>query len=237
MELLQRDIALQSYRLGVIFSIGMKTRKNQKDILSFAYSLHPMSIDDIDQVASIERESFPTLWPPTSYRKEMENRIAEYIVCIREGDYLTVVKQRKGWRKFFRKNIPPLIIKKRLVVGFLGIWYMGGEAHIVTVGVRGEYRGNGIGELLIIGSLEIGTARNSQVVTLEARQSNDIAKALYAKYGFLEAGLRRRYYSDNNEDAVIMTTPDLVSAEYQEFLADKKNEFESRYGANVREYL
>ncbi|HCH35989.1 MAG: ribosomal-protein-alanine N-acetyltransferase [Chloroflexi bacterium] len=215
----------------------MAGKINQKNILSFAYSLRPMSIDDLDQVSSIERVSFPTLWPPTSYRKEIVNKVAEYIVCIRDGEYLTVQRQRKDWRRLFRKNLPPITVKKRLVVGFLGIWYMGGEAHIVTVAVREEYRGQGIGELLLIGSLELGAARSSQVVTLEARVSNEIAKALYAKYGFFEAGMRRRYYSDNNEDAVIMTTPDLVSAEYQQFLSEKKKEFEARYGVNIREYL
>tara|TARA_B100000029_G_scaffold513132_1_gene611760 strand:+ start:4737 stop:5384 length:648 start_codon:yes stop_codon:yes gene_type:complete len=205
--------------------------------LAFPFSLRPMVKDDIDQVSTIERESFPTLWPPTSYRKEITNKIAEYIVCVCDHEYLTVTKQSNGWRRWLRKKGRLVTVKKRLVAGFLGVWYMGGEAHIVTVAVKGEFRRRGIGELLLIGSLELATARDAQVLTLEARESNNIAKALYAKYGFLEAGLRKRYYSDNHEDAVIMTTPDIKTSGFQQFISEKKKEFDLRYGTNSREYL
>jgi ribosomal-protein-alanine N-acetyltransferase len=204
------------------------------------YGLRPMDADDLDQVASMEREAFPTLWPPTSYRRELKNRMAEYVVCVRDGEFVTVpVKPaRKGlFGLFGRRNRPQPLVQRQLLVGFVGLWFMAGEAHIVSIAVRESYRRKGLGELLLIGALEIGMKRGQQVVTLEARVSNDAAKTLYLKYGFEEVGTRRRYYSDNGEDAVIMTTPKLTSDEYQAWFAELREAFDERYGDTAREYL
>jgi ribosomal-protein-alanine N-acetyltransferase len=114
---------------------------------------------------------------------------------------------------------------------------MGGEAHIVSIAVRERYRRRGLGELLLIGAIELGLKRGEQVVTLEARVSNEPAKALYTKYGFSEAGLRRGYYADNHEDAVIMTTDDIASDGYLTLFTDLKLQFSERYGTAIREYL
>ena len=88
---------------------------------------------------------------------------------------------------------------------------MVGEAHIVTVAVRQRYRRMGIGERLVIAALDLALESEQEVATLEVRASNEAAQLLYVKYGFARLGLRKRYYTDNNEDAVIMTTPDLAS--------------------------
>lgn len=199
-----------------------------------------MAEDDLDQVSAMERESFPTLWPPTSYRKELKNRTAEYLVCVREGEYVTVPGQpaRKGFLGVFgRRNRPEPPQRRELLVGYVGVWYMAGEAHIVSIAVREAYRRKGLGELLLIGSIEMAMRRDCQCVTLEARVSNDPAKALYAKYGFDDVGLRRRYYSDNGEDAVIMTTETLTSESYRTLFAKRVADFNERYGEAVRQYL
>ena len=201
------------------------------------YSLRPMDWDDLDQISEMEREAFPTLWPPTNYRREMRNRMAEYLVCVREGEYCTVERKHSALRRLFRRNKPEPPEQRRFLAGFLGVWHMAGEAHIVSVAVREEYRRRGLGELLVIGAIEMGMARGAQVVTLEARVSNEPAKALYAKYGFRETGIRRRYYADNHEDAVIMTTDDLASEEYRALFDRLRNAFEERYGEVVREYI
>jgi ribosomal-protein-alanine N-acetyltransferase len=204
------------------------------------YGLRPMDADDLDQVASMEREAFPTLWPPTSYRRELKNRMAEYAVCVRDGEFVTVPAKpgRKGlFGLFGRRNRPQPPEQRQLLVGFVGLWFMAGEAHIVSIAVRESYRRKGLGELLLIGAIEIATKRGQQVVTLEARVSNDAAKALYLKYGFEEVGIRRRYYSDNGEDAAIMTTPKLTSEEYQAQFAKLCEAFDERYGDTAREYL
>jgi ribosomal-protein-alanine N-acetyltransferase len=114
---------------------------------------------------------------------------------------------------------------------------MAGEAHIVSIAVREAYKRKGLGELLLIGSVEMAMRRDCQVVTLEARVSNEPAIALYRKYGFNEVGLRRRYYSDNGEDALIMTTDKLSSDEYDAFLQNRVDAFDDRYGETVREYI
>jgi [ribosomal protein S18]-alanine N-acetyltransferase len=204
------------------------------------YALRPMEEGDLDQVAAMERESFPTLWPPTSYRRELKNRMAEYSVCVRDDEFVTEQPKpgKKGLLGFLgRRNKPQEPVQRQLLVGFVGLWYMAGEAHIVSIAVRETYRRKGLGELLLIGSVEMALRRECQVVTLEARVSNDAAIALYDKYGFNEVGLRRRYYSDNGEDAVIMTTDKLTSPEYDTLFEQRVDAFDERYGETVREYL
>ena len=203
------------------------------------YALRPMGAHDIDQVAAMEREAFPTLWPPTSYRRELKNRVAEYLVCVREGEFVTVEPPRRSrlLRLFSRRNKPTLPLQVPLLVGFVGVWYQAGDAHIVSIAVREEYRRRGLGELLLIGAVEMAVRRGQQVVTLEVRASNDSAQALYAKYGFSQTGLRPRYYADNHEDAVIMTSDQLGSAEYDALFAGLRKAFEERYGEATRDYL
>ena len=205
--------------------------------MEFPYSLRPMEWGDLDQVAAIEREAFPTLWPPTNYRKEMRNRIAEHLVCAQEGEYVAVERKPGALRRLFRRNKPaPPPLLRRSIAGFLSVWHMAGEAHVVAVAVREEKRRLGLGELLLIGAVELGVARGSQFVTLEARVSNEAARALYLKYGFREAGIRKGYYADNREDAVIMTTDALSSDAYCAQFDRLRAAFEERYGAALREY-
>ena len=203
------------------------------------YALRPMGPHDIDQVAAMEREAFPTLWPPTSYRRELKNKIAEYLVCAREGEFVTVTPPaRRGLLRFLgRRNKPAQPLRVPLLVGFVGLWYQAGEAHIVSIAVREEYRRRGLGELLLIGAVEMAVRRGQQVVTLEVRKSNEFAQALYSKYGFQQTGLRRRYYADNHEDAVIMTTGPLGGAAYEALFAGLRSAFEERYGEAMREHL
>lgn len=88
------------------------------------------------------------------------------------------------------------------------------EAHIINIAVREAYRGYGFGELMIIATIEKAIALKARYVTLEVRASNFAAQNLYHKYSFNEAGLRNKYYSDNHEDALIMTTNDITSQSY-----------------------
>ena len=196
-----------------------------------------MDWDDLDQVAAMEREAFPTLWPPTSYRRALKHHMAEYLVCVHEGEYVAVERKPRGLARLFRRNKPASPVTRQLLLGFVGIWFMAGDAHIVAIAVREDRRRLGLGELLLIGAIELSMARGAQVVTLEARVSNEAAKALYAKYGFDEVGLRRGYYADNREDAVIMTTGKIASDEYKALFDRLRSGFEERRGTAVREYL
>ena len=147
-----------------------------------AIVLDRMKVDDLPAVYEIERESFSTPWPAHAYRQELEtNRLAHYIVA-RWGDQ---------------------------IIGFAGIWLLVDEAHITTFAVRRTWRRHGVGERLLLALLDLARSRGAHEATLEVRPSNLPARRLYEKYGFKVVGTRTRYYSDDNEDALIMTTPSL----------------------------
>jgi ribosomal-protein-alanine N-acetyltransferase len=101
------------------------------------------------------------------------------------------------------------------LVGYGGFWLMVDEAHISTIASHADWRRRGIGELLLIAMIDGATQVGARVVTLEVRVSNTDAQALYRKYGFDVTGSRKHYYSDNREDALIMTTPLVTTSEYQ----------------------
>ena len=180
-------------------------------------NIRPMTADDITQVADIERESFPSMWPQTAYRRELSNQLARYLVITEERDTPEDPRSTGGLWGTLRRIVGadgPYDAHDYLL-GFIGLWLMVGEAHIVTVAVRERYRRMGIGERLLLSALDLAIDAEQDVATLEVRASNDSAQLLYDKYGFARLGLRKRYYTDNSEDAVIMTTPDLHSDEYR----------------------
>jgi ribosomal-protein-alanine N-acetyltransferase len=160
-------------------------------------ALRRMRATDVPAVMAVERASFASSWPSTSFERELsQNQMARYIVLERKGDGTA-----NG------------------LLGFAGLWLMLDEAHVVTVAVLPEQRGHGYGRLLVHGLVGMARDYEMHVATLECRVSNGPARALYGRYGFYEVGLRKKYYSDNQEDAVIMTTEDLSSRAYVERLA------------------
>jgi ribosomal-protein-alanine N-acetyltransferase len=178
--------------------------------------LRPMTADDIPQVADIERESFPSMWPQTAYRRELTNKIARYVVLTERQPEPRPPVDAGGLWGTLRKMIgsPPPAPGEEHLLGFIGVWLMVGEAHIVTVAVRDDYRRLGIGERLVIAAIDLASEFQQENVTLEVRASNEAAQLLYEKYDFARVGLRKRYYTDNNEDAVLMTTPALTSPDF-----------------------
>jgi ribosomal-protein-alanine N-acetyltransferase len=151
-----------------------------------------MAVDDLAGVQRIERASFRTPWPAQAYRQELEsNRLAQYLVALL-GDE---------------------------IVGYGGIWLMVDEAHVTTFAVDPRYRRRRIGERLLLALLDLALAREAREATLEVRLSNLPARRLYEKYGFRPVGIRPRYYSDNGEDALIMTTEPLHQAAMRDRIA------------------
>jgi ribosomal-protein-alanine N-acetyltransferase len=102
------------------------------------------------------------------------------------------------------------------IIGFSGLWLMMDEAHITTIAVHPHFRRLGLGEFLLVNLIDIAYSIHAKWVTLEVRVSNHNAQNLYRKYGFREAGLRHRYYSDNQEDALIMWTDEINSLGYKQ---------------------
>ena len=204
------------------------------------FYLRPMRPGDITQVAEVEQEAFPTLWPGTNYRRELRNPQCEYLVCVQRGLKAPAGGQppRRGLLEMLRRRPPaPHVELDDALVGYVGVWFMGGEGHIVSIAVREAYRRKGLGELLMLGAIELSAKRGQQVVTLEVRVSNEAAQGLYRKYGLREVGRRRAYYSDNREDAYIMSTASIGSAEYRHLLTQRLAEFTERYGGVDRTYL
>ncbi len=195
------------------------------------FCVRSMTINDIDQVAEIDHEAFPTQWPPANFRHELQNHLAHYVVAIDSNRKVEppvkppgIFDRMKDWFQPRPIQIPP---PREYVAGFSGIWLMADESHITSIAVREEYRGRRLGELLMIATIDMARELKADVVTLEVRVSNTIAQKLYLKYGFKKVGLRRAYYTDNREDADIMTTDPISSPEYLEFYNGLKSTFYS----------
>jgi ribosomal-protein-alanine N-acetyltransferase len=159
--------------------------------LTLRVVVEPMRLDDVTAVHEIERLSFRTPWPAYAFEQELRgNRLARYLVA-RASEH---------------------------VVGFAGIWMMVDEAHITTFGVHPDWRRQGIGRQLLLNLSELSIAIGAQRMTLEVRESNVVAQALYRAFGFDIAGRRRSYYTDDGEDALVMTTPDLTEPGMQSIM-------------------
>ncbi|MFD0960876.1 ribosomal protein S18-alanine N-acetyltransferase [Paenibacillus chungangensis] len=136
-----------------------------------------MTVHDIPAILAIEEEAFTIPWSEEAFRNElMNNMFARYVVMEYRNE----------------------------LIGYGGMWIIVDEAHITNVAIRGDCRGMGLGSRLLerlrATAVEYGAVR----MTLEVRVSNEHAQRLYRKQGFQPSGIRKGYYSDNNEDALIM---------------------------------
>jgi ribosomal-protein-alanine N-acetyltransferase len=149
--------------------------------------IEPMTAAHLPRVREIEDKSFAVPWPRDAYRAEIEeNRVACYMVASDEQGEL---------------------------VGFAGMWVVLDEAHITTLAVDPKRRGQGIGSRLLLALVDRALERGARWMTLEVRKSNAVAMALYRKFGFRDVAIRKRYYSDNGEDAAVMWSGNLKDPE------------------------
>ena len=178
------------------------------------YTVERMTPADVPEVGELERMVFTLPWSNHAFEYELQyNPMAHFVVVRRRVAGSAGEENQRG----------PAGVIGRLVSrparqparGYGGFWLIVDEAHICTLAVHPEWRGQGLGELLLVHMIDHATALNAAVATLEVRTSNLGAQQLYRKYGFEVVGLRKGYYSDNHEDALIMTTAPLVSAGYQ----------------------
>lgn len=141
------------------------------------FIVRSMTVFDIPDVMEIERLSFATPWTKEAFENEIRrNLCARYIVATKDG-----------------KSI-----------GYAGMWLIIDECHITNVAVHPDYRGIHVGDALMKYMTNLGLAKGVSTMTLEVRKTNIVAQNLYNKYGFEPVGLRRGYYGDNGEDAIIM---------------------------------
>lgn len=137
----------------------------------------PMEKKHLEQVLAIERVSFPTPWSRNAYLRELsDNQFAYYYVCL-HGEQ---------------------------VVGYMGMWIVIDEAHVTTIAVHPDFRRRQLGRRLLEELMARAVILGADKITLEVRPSNEPAKKLYRRVGFVPAGLRKGYYSDTKEDAIIM---------------------------------
>lgn len=202
------------------------------------YKIRFMAREDLPQVFKIDKEAFPTQWPPTNYRSEIQNRLAHYVVVYLEGkgeEPEPVIHPAKrglfsGFKRLFGSDKSSVMSTPDIIIGFAGCWIMADEIHVTEIAVRGDYRNRGIGHLLLISMIELGMKYKANCATLEVRLSNTSAQALYEKFGFEKVGLRKAYYSDNKEDAIIMTTPNIYLPAYKTKLNMLKQELMRKWG-------
>lgn len=158
--------------------MGNEAWSNNRPIDDFEVRL--MTYDDIEQVSDIEKVSFAQPWSTYAFRSELEdNELAFYCVVVPKDD-------------------------PQKVIGYGGLWIILDEAHITNIAISPHYRGRGLGQLLMEDMQALARLKGAVRITLEVRVSNKRALNLYHRLGFKEEGLRKGYYTDNNEDALIM---------------------------------
>ena len=215
------------------------------------YGVRPADPSDAQVLAGLEQEAFPELEHPTGFRRELQRANATYFVARRpwmsserrdafwgrhpsayeleSNGLLSRLKQMAFWLMTQRPAALGGQRNQDFIGGFAGIWFVLDEAHVVIIASRPSERRRGVGELLLITCLELAIQRMSRVVSLEVRASNNAARSLYRKYGFQDAGVRKRYYS-GGEDAVIMSTPPIQSEHYGRKFRALVDKYEVRWG-------
>ena len=173
------------------------------------YILRPMTTDDIPQVVKIDQASFTTPWSARTYEFEINNRESSHLVVIEVVE--PHLPRLDGWRGLAARLKPPAAAPGP-IAGYGGCWLIAGEAHISTIAVAPEYRGRGLGELLLAAMLKRSINRQGPYSVLGVRASNEVAQALYRKYRYEVVGRRRGYYRDDGEDALLMEVRPLDEA-------------------------
>ncbi|MCC7529085.1 MAG: ribosomal protein S18-alanine N-acetyltransferase [Candidatus Melainabacteria bacterium] len=158
--------------------------------------LRTLADNDLDEVMDIEPVAFGNHhWSRQSFINELDNRL---------GKYYAAVDASTGQ-----------------LVGYSGFWLIGDEAHITTLAVHPDCRRKRIGEVLLINNILAARQAGAKWLTLEVRVSNEKAQNLYFKFGFKNLGIRRHYYQDNSEDALVLWTENILRPEFMDLLNER----------------
>jgi ribosomal-protein-alanine N-acetyltransferase len=187
------------------------------------YVIEAMCLEDLKEVLAIERVAFPVPWSLRAYRWELTvNDHACYLIVRRCQS--KEASPQSGLGTAIRRVLKLKTTDHSPVLGYGGFWLTTGDAHIGTLAVHPNWRRRGLGALLLAALLDKAMEMGAVIATLEVRTSNVAAQNLYRSFGFEQVRLSRHYYQDNSEDALIMTTPPLITAPFQQRLCHlKKN--------------
>src|SRR5918995_4580673 len=221
------------------------------------YRLDIMTQADVPAVSRVERRCFANPWPASAYRRELQNPTQNHYVVLRElrasslagpeteigmNEAATAGEAVPLHRPVPRRSLLPIGRSRQpegngrepsSIIGFAGMWLAFDEAHITTIGVDPAQRGRGLGELLLLCMFDEAVERGANWLTLEVRVTNAAAQALYKKYGFTAHGTRKRYYSDNNEDALIMWSPALGEPRFRAEVESRRDALARRLGSRL----
>ncbi len=164
--------------------------------------IEPMRVADLDVVESIDRCCFPQPWQRMIYETELKNRAACYLVA------------RIGQE----------------IVGYGGAWVIADEAHLTTLAVEPKHQGEKVGERLLLCLMEESVMRRASHATLEVRESNCPAQHLYRKYGFRNAAIRKNYYTDTDENAIVMWADAIHTIVYRQRLYELRQQLDTLRG-------
>ncbi len=196
--------------------------------------LHPADVEDVEEA---EREAYALPVSSQQFRHEFRQGRGTVFIVVRQGvrPPSNGVVTRKDRRPFPFSLLPaplpePEPALRQPVIAHAGILQQFDEAHITTIVVRQGFRGQGFGDMLMIGAVDVAHDMRARSLTLEVRVSNTVAQNLYKKFGFVFQGVRKHYYRDNQEDAYIMTTPDINDARYRELVRQHRQQLAQRLG-------
>ena len=195
------------------------------DLSGLPYLVDSMRDRDIPTVSAIERTVFRSPWSESAFRSELAHHDTACYLVLRYVPWLPTGPS--AWRARLREHRQAALIEASLL-GYGGFWHIVDEGHICTLAVRPAWRGRGLGELLLLSLIERAIQEGAEVMTLEVRVSNLVAQQLYAKFGFERVGQRKNYYSEDQEDAWIMTTGAVRSLAYQQALAELATKLRER---------
>lgn len=159
------------------------SREGEKLSEELEITIEKMTLQDLDEIMEIEKVSYLTPWSRRAFQSELtENAYAHYYVARHNGK----------------------------IVGYVGMWVILEEAHITNIAVHPDFRRRGVARQLLEKMFEEARNMGATRMTLEVRVSNIPAQTLYRKLGFVDRGLRKGYYTDTNEDAIVMWKDDLA---------------------------
>lgn len=165
-----------------------------------------MTRDDIAAVQRIESAAYEDAWPARLFEEELSNGFAQYLVAVEESAEPPPAGPITALRRALFGGT------HERIVGFMGVWFMVDQLHLVTIAVDPAHQRRGIGTRLLLECFTIASEAELNEIVLEVRESNARARAMYEAFGFRKAGELKDYYKDNHETAIVMLSGALTQS-------------------------